>query len=335
VGRRGLSAPPASLTAKESPMAIEEKVRSIGDLPVQHARAPNTQAAERARFFNSGNAFNIKLPEVPNAVFVAEPQRALAPETPTGFIACDASAEMHCPFPATTPLILARYGRIRAGETLEANFNATGVIHYVIEGRGTTALDGETIEWAPGDIFIAPGGQVARHKAGSEDAVLWVVSNEPLLAFENLRAPDAASGRPTDLVHYTADEIRRQIDLLYEIDQDENVAGMALVMSSDKQQAGRNVLPSLTLAMNTLAPGAVQRAHRHNSVAVSLVIQGHKCFSTIDGERKDWAPWATTITPPTSVHSHHNDGSERALFLIVQDGGLYYHARAMGFAFVD
>lgn len=314
-------------------MSIQERARSIGDLPVQHARAPKTKAAERARFFNSGNAFNIKLPQVPNAVFAAEPQQALDPSTPTGFIACDVSAELQCPFPATTPLILARYGRIRAGETLEAQFNATGIIHYVIKGRGSTAVDGETIAWGAGDIFIAPGGPTARHTA-AEDAVLWIVTNEPLLAFENLRAPDTA-GQPTDLVHYTADEVQRQIDLLYEIDQDENVAGMALVMSSDKQQAGRNVLPSLTLAMNTLAPGAVQRAHKHNSVAVSLVIQGAKCFSTIDGERKDWAPWATTITPPTSVHSHHNDGGERALFLIVQDGGLYYHARAMGFAFMD
>ncbi len=315
-------------------MAVQDKARSIGDLPVQHARAPRTKAAERARFFNSGNAFNIKLPEVPNAVFAAEPNRALDPATPTGFIACDASGEMACAFTATTPLILARYARIRAGEELTADFAATGVIHYVIQGHGQTSTGGETIEWGPGDIFIAPGGTPAVHAAGDEDAVLWLVTNEPMLAFENLRAPDVA-GRPTDLVHYPADEIKAQIDLLYEIDQDENVAGMALVMSSDKQQAGRNVLPSLTLAMNTLAPGAVQRAHKHNSVAVSLVIQGEKCFSMIDGERKDWAPWATTITPPTSVHSHHNDGSERALFLIVQDGGLYYHARAMGFEFVD
>jgi gentisate 1,2-dioxygenase len=315
-------------------MAVQDKVRSIGDLPVQHARAPASKAAERARFFNSGNAFNIKLPAVPNAVFGLEPQTALDPATPTGFIACDASAEMECAFPATTPLILARYGRIRAEEMLKADFEATGVITYVIRGSGETTVGDETIAWGPGDIFIAPGGATAEHTAGADDAVLWIVTNEPMLAFENLRAP-TADARPTDLVHFTADEIQRQIDLLYEIDQDENVAGMALVMSSDKQQAGRNVLPSLTLAMNTLAPGAVQRAHKHNSVAVSLVIQGENCFSMIDGERKDWAPWATTITPPTSVHSHHNDGSERALFLIVQDGGLYYHARAMGFEFVD
>jgi gentisate 1,2-dioxygenase len=87
--------------------------------------------------------------------------------------------------------------------------------------------------------------------------------------------------------------------------------------------------------MNSLPGGAVQRPHRHNSVAVSLVIKGDRCFSLIDGRRKDWAPWATTITPPVAVHSHHNGGNEQALFLIVQDGGLYYHTRAMGFEFAE
>ena len=46
-------------------------------------------------------------------------------------------------------------------------------------------------------------------------------------------------------------------------------------------------------------------------------------------------PWATTVTPATAVHSHHNGGAQRAMFLIVQDGGLYYHTRALGFAFED
>jgi len=55
----------------------------------------------------------------------------------------------------------------------------------------------------------------------------------------------------------------------------------------------------------------------------------------INGKRKDWSPWATTITPPVSVHSHHNGGNSRAMFLIVQDGGLYYHTRAMGFEFAE
>jgi len=68
---------------------------------------------------------------------------------------------------------------------------------------------------------------------------------------------------------------------------------------------------------------------------VSLVVKGKNCYSTVDGKRKDWSPFATTITPPVSVHSHTNAGDERCFFLIVQDGGFYYHARAMGFEFVD
>ena len=71
------------------------------------------------------------------------------------------------------------------------------------------------------------------------------------------------------------------------------------------------------------------------AIGGALVIQGDNCFSIIDGKRKQWSPWATTITPPVSVHSHHNDGMEQARFLIIQDGGIYYHARAMGFEFAE
>ena len=59
---------------------------------------------------------------------------------------------------------------------------------------------------------------------------------------------------------------------------------------------------------------------------------GRRCHSLIDGQRVDWEPDAVMITPPAAFHSHHNDGDEVALFLIVQDGGLYYHARTMGFS---
>ncbi len=315
-------------------MSALAEPKSIADLPAQHAGKPETKAEERARFFNSGNAFNIKLPPVPNAVFAEEPARARDPATSTSFIACDASDAMECEFAATSPLLLARYGRIRAGEHLTDEPQASGVIHYVIEGKGTTSAAGERIDWQPGDVFVVPGGGAITHSAADSDAVLWVVSNEPQVKFENLQPP-AQGAAPTGVVHYRSDEIDRQIELLYRVGQDQETAGTALIFSSDKQQDSRNVLPTLTLAMNSLPAGGMQRPHRHNSVAVSLVIRGEHCYSKIDGERKDWAPWATTITPPVSVHSHHNDGDELAMFLIVQDGGLYYHARAMGFEFVD
>ena len=305
---------------------------SIADMPAQRPSAPETPAQARGRFFNTGNAFNVILPVVPDHIFAAEPQRALDPATPTGLIPCDLSKALGCGFPATSPLVLARYARIKANETLHTDFAASGIIAYVIAGQGTTEGGGATIAWDAGDLLILPGGQPFAHTAATSDAVLWLVTNEPLLAFEKLRPP-APGTAPTEIVHFKADEIQRQIALIHQVGRDEGIAGSALIFSSEGQEATRNIMPTLTVAMNSLPAGAVQRPHRHNAVAVSLVIRGDRCFSVMDGKRKDWAPWATTVTPPVSVHSHHNDGASQAMFLIVQDGGLFHHARAMGFEF--
>jgi len=102
-------------------------------------------------------------------------------------------------------LVLARYARIRPGETLDTAFTASGIICYVIRGSGSTTDGREGIAWNIGDLFILPGGPSYTHAAES-DAVLWIVTNEPQLAFEHLRAP--ADGKaPTAIVHFTAEEI--------------------------------------------------------------------------------------------------------------------------------
>ncbi len=316
------------------PLTVRPAATSIADLPAQRGAAPASPAEERALYFNTGNAFNLKLTEVPDVSFTDEPARALDPRTPTGLIACDRSGELGTAFAATTPLVLARYARIRAGESLSAAFEASGVIVYAMVGSGSTDCAGEQISWSAGDVMVLPGGAATVLRAGAQDAVLWIVTNEPQLAFERLRAP-APGDAPTDVVHFPAAEIERQIELIYEVGRGQDIAGSALIFASTKQEALRNVLPTLTVAMNTLPPGVSQRAHKHNSVAVSLVIEGEGCHSMVDGRRKDWAAWATTVTPATSVHSHHNEGARRATFLIVQDGGIYYHTRALGFAFAD
>ena len=306
---------------------------TIADLPVQYARDPVSPAQARARFFNPGNAFDIRLPDVPDHIFTAEPELALRADTPTGLISCDLSTQLACPFPATAPLMLARYAKIRAAESLSTAFVASGVICYVIQGQGSTAGGSGGIDWGAGDVFILPGGETFNHDARS-DAVLWMVTNEPQLAFEALRAPPHGAA-PTDLVHYTGAEIARQLKLLQDTGRDEATAGIAVLFSSDRQEANRNILPTLTLAMNALPSGTSQRAHRHNAAAIMLLMQGDGCYSLMDGKRKDWVKWATTVTPPQSVHSHYNDGDHQAMFLVVQDGGLFYHLRTMGFSFAD
>jgi len=316
-----------------SAMPIAPAIRSIADLPVQHAQDPLSAAEARARFFNPGNAFDIKLPEVPDHIFTDEPARALDATSPTGLISCDLSGVLGSPFPATAPLILARYGRIRAGEQLQTAFSASGVICYVIQGQGASSGRTGAIKWGQGDVFILPGGEPFTHTA-AYDAVLWIATNEPQLAFEALQPPTAGQA-PTDLVHYKAAEIARQLKMLQDIGRDEATAGIAVLFSSERQEFRRNVLPTLTLAMNALPPGTSQRAHRHNAAAVMLLIQTEGAYSLTDGRRKNWVPWATTVTPPQSVHSHFNDGDKQAVFLVVQDGGLFYHLRTMGFSFAE
>jgi len=87
------------------------------------------------------------------------------------------------------------------------------------------------------------------------------------------------------------------------------------------------------LAMNSLPAGKVQRPHHHNSVAVTLCVESEGGYSITEGERIDWSPHAVFVTPPGEVHSHHNEGPLLTKFLIVQDGGIHYHCRTMGFTY--
>ena len=293
----------------------------------RRAPMPASGAEARGRFFDSRDAFARQLRPVPARSFTAEPLAALSVDIPTGLIRCDLSADLGLSFPATTPLLSAYYAKIRIGETLTTDFVASGAIAYVIRGGGTTVCAGETISWGAGDIFALPGGETAIHAAVREDSVLWMVTNEPQFAFEGARAP-APGQAPTRLVHFRAAEIARQLERA-------QAGGSTLVFSSEQQEVGRNILPTITLAINPQSPGTVQPPHFHNSVALSLVIEADGGFTTIDGRRMDWSPWATLLTPPCATHSHHNTGARRALLLIAQDGGFYSHARTMGFSLVE
>jgi gentisate 1,2-dioxygenase len=300
----------------------------------ERATVADTPYTRCARYFDSSNAFALKYPPVPCHQFLAERDRALDPATGTAVIPLDLSDRLGTEFPATTPLIMTRYLRIRAGDTLRTQLKASGELCYVIEGSGETRNGADRIAWGPGDVFCLPGGAASAHLAGDADCVLWLITNEPELAFEHLEPPTPENA-VTGPVHYPAAEIAQQLRRVGEKLKGQKAAGLALVFSSADQVKSRNVLPSLTLAVNQLPPGDFQRPHRHNSAAVTLCIQSENCYSLIGGRRVDWQEHAVMVTPPGDVHSHHNDGAAQMMCLIVQDGGLHYHCRTMGFAFAD
>ena len=90
----------------------------------------------RSKLYDPDNFFAFGWPAIPRRQFVAERDRALAGDAPSGEIALDASDALETPYPATTPLLLARYLRVRAGETLARRFEAAAIVAYVMRGSG-------------------------------------------------------------------------------------------------------------------------------------------------------------------------------------------------------
>jgi gentisate 1,2-dioxygenase len=68
-------------------------------------------------------------------------------------------------------------------------------IYAVVEGSGTTNVDGERFEWRRGDVIAAPAWRPHSHQAG-EDALLLRVTDEPVmqrLGFLRIEQPKAAN----------------------------------------------------------------------------------------------------------------------------------------------
>ncbi|MDH3713572.1 MAG: cupin domain-containing protein [Gammaproteobacteria bacterium] len=300
---------------------------------VAHTGRSDNLWSARVRYFNSGNAFALNLSRVPSVQFVDERDRAFDADAPTGLIDMDLSEALETPYPATTPLILSRYARIRAGETLDIDVRASAQLYCVLTGRGTTRIDDETVHWHAGDVLALPGAARTEHRA-DETAVAWLVTDEPALSFFDL-APVDAPASVIQPVHYHAEDLRTELDRVYQHPDADTFPGYAVVLSHARLEHTRNIHPTMTLALNSLPAGRSQRPHVHSAMALTLCLQGEGVYSLVDGERKDWHRHAVMVTPPGAPHAHCNEGDARMESLVIQDGGLHYYTRTTGFAFVD
>jgi gentisate 1,2-dioxygenase len=291
----------------------------------------HTSYVRRARYRSGENGFDFSWPDVPIRQFLTERDRALDPRAPTELIPLDASDVLKGGYPATTPTLLCRYFRIRKDESLRAHFIAAGEIFYVMEGEGESRNGPDTIHWRAGDVFCFPGGGESVHRA-SKNGVLFGVTNEPLLAYERLRSP-APGQAPFATTHWPAEEIERHFEAVWQRAITENTTGSSIQFTSAELAPSYNTIPTINCAINTLAPGCDQRPHRHNGVAVTLAIQGEGIHSMIDGQRVDWSNGAAQITPASRLHSHHNRGTKRMRSFVIQDEGLHFYTRTVGFSF--
>jgi gentisate 1,2-dioxygenase len=84
--------------------------------------------------------------------------------------------------------------RLRPGFSGQRVRRTASTVYYVIEGEGTTVVGDTELHWGPRDVFVVPtwAWHEHRHRDGQEGAVLFSVSDAPLLESARLYREEPA-----------------------------------------------------------------------------------------------------------------------------------------------
>jgi len=259
----------------------------------------------------------------------------------TRIIPLDISAELGCEGPATSPALCANFVRILAGEALSTNFNATSQLFYVVYGSGMTDFDGIKIPWKTGDFVALPMGKETRHFADT-DSVFYLVHDEPLLRYLGAKA-NIQRFKPT---LYTAEDSLRELDKVKKEAEAVNRSRISVLLANKAMDQTLTVTHTLWAMLGVLPMNTVQLPHRHQSVALDLILDcAPGCYTLvgtkisaqgeiINATRLDWKPYSAFITPPGYWHAHYNESVSDAHLIPLQDAGLQTYLRALDIKFV-
>jgi gentisate 1,2-dioxygenase len=122
---------------------------------------------------------------------------------------------------------------------------------------------------------------------------------------------------------------------------------ISVLLGTAEQTQTLTVTHTLWAMLGLVPPGADQLPHRHQSVALDLVVDCRPgCYSLlgervdpdtraiIDPVRVDWEPGSAFVTPPGMWHSHHNESGQAARILPIQDAGLHTYLRSLDIRFL-
>lgn len=262
---------------------------------------------------------------------------------PTGIVPLDLSGALEIDqAPATSPGLLASFVCVGAGDELATSASATSELFVVLRGSGRSRTASGTITWKAGDLFVLPCGQEVAHRA-DEDAAFYWVHDGPLLHYLGV-APTDARFAPT---LFPNERLEAELAVVAQ-DPLALARSRVSVLAATASQTQTLTVTHVLWAMYGLLPvDAVQRPHRHQSVALDLILDARPgCYTLVgdrlddDGEiidplRVDWESGGAFVTPPGMWHAHHNESGEPARLLPVQDAGLQTYLRALDIRFAS
>ncbi len=269
----------------------------------------------------------------------------------TRLVPLDLSEALGVGYPATSPALLAAFAVLDPGDTLTTPPDATSELYYCLEGSGSStfvraAPDGPpvcgTVPWARGDVVTLPAGCTTEHTAAAtERALLYRVTDAPLLRYLGV-APTAPRFAPIRYNAATSRERLAEVERHPDADRRNRVS---ILLGNAAHDRTLTVTHTLWAMLGVLPADRVQRPHRHQSVALDLIVSCEPgCYtlvgSEVDGtgrivdpERVDWEPAGAFVTPPGLWHSHHNESGAPAHLLPVQDAGLHTYLRSLDIRF--
>jgi gentisate 1,2-dioxygenase len=282
------------------------------------SRAPATIQATRAQYLTKPPVADVES-SVQAHVFADEAGRAFDSAAKTGLIELDRGEQIGVDYPATTANLLARYLVLREGDEFEFDAQASSVLCYVMKGSGRSFQEDEKIEWTQGDVFLMAGGVTISNEAPNSDAVLFVVTDEPLLAALGCTALPFDEAQVLS-AHYTARTIAAQLeDIGARAGESATQANLGFASSQFEQRGC--VAPAIGAGIATLEPGADQSPHCHDVDTISLGLECESAHALVEDVQIDWIANAAMLTPAGAVHSQHNRGEQRLFSFYVQDLG--------------
>ena len=300
--------------------------------------------ADDARYFEYSKAVNPigsgHAPQVPIVRFGPE----IYIDEPTGVVPLDLSKELGLTTgAATSPALLANFVRIRAGEQIDTSPNATSQLYYVLYGRGFAAVNGHRVRWEKGDFLTLPAGSHSVFYAEAETAMYWV-HDEPLLRY---LGADATRPRFRPTKFRRADAVARLEDIASRPGANEK-SRVSVLLANANQEQTLTITHVLWAMLGVLPAGQEQRPHRHQSVALDLILDAppsgcytllgtrlHERGDIVDPIRVDWQAGGAFTTPPGMWHAHYNETDTPAHLIPVQDAGLQTYLRSLDIKFTQ
>jgi len=266
---------------------------------------------------------------------------------------------------ATTNNLIAAVQVLLPGEVARAHRHTPTAIRFIMEGAGAyTAVDGERVYMAPGDLILTPSWYWHDHGNETDQPVIWMdgldvplIKSMEAMFFQFYTEPQVPATRPANAskqlhghAHLSPTWVKEKPQssplLLYSWDRTwealtalrdhEGSLFDGIALEYRHPQTGGPLLPTMACWVQLLRPGERTKAHRHTGSAVYYIVQGEGA-TIIDGQRFTWGEKDIIALPPWALHEHANTSAkDDAVLFSIQDTpvlqalGLYHEEALVG-----